>query len=616
MKKLRKKLCNFTKVFLVFCLLFSNLSSLKVVFAYEGEDITETKEEELVETPSEDTTLLEEEKEDEYVDSEKDNNEEEIDENKINEENVEENKEEVLEKEDTTEDNNLSESVEENQENDSEETPIEEETPSTDDESELSDDVTSLLNDSALRIGLDGSYLFADKDGEDRKLYVVLGVNESEVEDIVNNAYTDATVSVVEDNVTISANGEVTTYQVVVYDSNYLDRLIKVAIGDGETTEDDDINGDGTVDAYDAATLRLILDYGFGGEVFNENIKIDAKLDGNTDSLVVGDTFTIRYIMTLAEDGINGITGLINYNRDMLTLDNVDVKNFANGSDYNGKFLYFGDYIMGEEVVTTDEDGEEVVTYSPKDYIIVEMTFTAIAGGSDAVTVSDIGYFNDVVYYSGNEGLSKDVTVISNDNTLSSLTIGGVNVAIDELTDVYNITVPNSVTNVDLSYVLSDLSASVTSIVAPEELAVGENTITITVVAENGEERTYTVIVTRESEEEEKEESEVANTVSYEDTVTTYEEEDKTDKEEITANDDVEVKQEENKDEGKLSRVIIIILILLAITGLIYLIFKDDDDDETKKVNRDINRFKKEDLDESKSNRINNNNKKTNKKGR
>ena len=632
MKKLGKKLCNFTKVFLVFCLLFSNLSSLKVVFAYEGEDIPETKEEELVETPSEETTL-EEEKEDEYAVEEEKQDDEEVLENKIDEENkeenleeeseeeileeekeeTEENKEENLDAEDTTDDSSTDTSVSESSSETSEETPAEGET-APEEGSEEAIDFTSSLNDSAEGLGFAGNYLFTDKDGEDRKLYVVLGVNETELESIVSNAYDDGTVSVSEDIVTVSTNGESATYQVVVYDNDYLDRLMKVAIGNGESNEDDDINGDGVVDAYDAATLRLILQYGFGSEVFNEDVKIDAKLEGNTESLTVGDTFTIRYIMTLADYGVNGITGLINYNKDMLSLDKVDVKNFADGSDYNGKFLYFGDYIMGDEVVTVDEEtGEEIVTYSPKDYIIVEMTFTAIAGGSDAVTVSDIGYFNDVVYYSGNETISKDVTVVSNDNTLSSLTIGGVSVPIDGLTDFYTITVPNDVTSVDLSYVLSDVSASVTSIVAPEELAIGENTVTITVVAENGEERTYTITVVREGEEEE-EETEVVNAVSYEDT-TTYEE-DNTNKEEITTGDDIEEKEEtETKDESKLSRVIIIILILLAIAGLIYLIFKDDDDDETKKVNRDINKFKKEDLDTGKPNK-NNNHKKTKEKGR
>ena len=235
------------------------------------------------------------------------------------------------------------------------------------------------------------------------------------------------------------------------------------------------------------------------------------------------------------------------------------------------------------------------------------MTFTAISGGSDTISVSDIGYFNGNIYYEGNETLSKDVTVISNDNKLSSLTIGGVSVPIDELTNVYTITVPNDVTGVDLSYVLSDPSARVTSIVAPEELAVGENTVTITVIAENGEERTYSITVVREGEEEETDA--VTNPVNYDDN--TYN--DDNNKEEITT-DGVEEKKEEEKDEGKLSRVIIIILILLAIAGLIYLIFKDDDE-ETKKVNRDINKFKKEDLGESKPNKPNNS-KKTNKKGR
>lgn len=594
MKKIGKKLCNFTKVFLVFCLLFSNLSSLKIVFAYDGTDeiVPEASSEEKEEIISEDVLNEYEDEEEEETILEDIQEEEET----LEEETDEENVGAVVDDEEEEETPTIA-TGEGTNENEQEEVPNEE---------QIIEDYTDTLNNSAEGLGLSGKYLFADKEGAEKKLYVVIGVNESEVQNIVNNAYDEALVSVVEDTVTITTDNDEVTYMVIVYNNDYLDRLMKVAIGDGEATLDDDINGDSSVDVYDAATLRLILSDGFGSEVVKQSVKIDAKLDGKTDALTVGDTFKVIYIMTLADYGVDGITGLINYNKDMLTLDKVDVKNFVDGSDYDGKFLYFGDYIMGEEVVTTDSDGNEVITYLPTDYIIVEMTFTAISGGSDKVSVSDIGYFNGSIYYEGNDTLSKDITVISNNNMLSSLTIGGVSVPIDGLTDVYTITVPNAVTKIDLSYVLADPSASVTSIVAPEELAVGENTVKITVVAENGEERTYTITVIREGEEEE--ESEVVNPVNYEDT-TTYGA-DGNDKETVSVDT-----EEVNKDESKLSRVIIIILILLAIAGLIYLIFKDDDDEETKKANRDINKFKKEDFSDRKTTKTNNN-KKTNKKGR
>ena len=515
MKRFGKKIIDFTKVFLVFGLLFSNLSSLKVVFAYEGEDEVAISENILVseEENKEEETLVEDvDSLDEAVVEDTNNNED------VVENNVEENKEEILvdSEEENTEEVLVREAniEEENKEENVEKTDAEvEETEENNQENVVLDenntdetiqdenteanvvDYTSLLNDSAALLGLDGVYLF---NGE--KLYVLVGVNEDEVSDIVSNAFNDASVSVVEDTVTISNNEEEVNYQVVVYNEEYLSNLMKVAIGNGTSSEDDDINGDGVVDVYDAATLRLILDLGFGCEVIKQDVSISSKLDGETESLTVGDTFTVKYIMTLSDYGVDGITGLINYNKDLLRLDKVDVKNFADGSDYDGKFLYFGDYIMGEEVVTTDEDGNEVVTYEPIDYIIVEMTFTAINSGSDKVSVSDIGYFNGSIYYSGNDILSKDVIVVSNDNTISSLVISGVDIPIDRLTDVYTVTVPNDVTEFSLDYVLADSNARVTSIVAPEELAVGENTVTITVMAEDGSERTYSITVIREEE--------------------------------------------------------------------------------------------------------------------
>ena len=627
MKRFGKKIIDFTKIFLIFGLLFSNLSSLEVVFAYEGEDEVAISENVLVseEENKEEETLLEDvDSLDEAVVEDTDTNEDVVG-NNVDEENKEEilvreanieeeNKEENVEKTDVEVEENIEKTEENNQENVVSDENNTDETIQDENTEANVVDYTSLLNDSAALLGLDGVYLF---NGE--KLYVLVGVNEDEVSNIVSNAFSDASVSVVEDTVTISNNGEEVNYQVVVYNEEYLSNLMKVAIGNGTSSEDDDINGDGVVDVYDAATLRLILDLGFGSEVVKQDVSISSKLDGDTESLTVGDTFTVKYIMTLSDYGVDGITGLINYNKDLLRLDKVDVKNFADGSDYDGKFLYFGDYIMGEEVVTTDEDGNEMVTYEPIDYIIVEMTFTAINSGSDKVSVSDIGYFNGSIYYSGNDVLSKDVVVVSNDNTISSLVISGTSIPIDRLTDVYTVTVPNNVTEFSLDYVLADSNARVTSIVAPEQLAVGENTVTITVMAENGEERTYTITVVREDEEAQEEEEETTNLVNYEnnDTYNDYTEGNDTKVVDKNKKDD---KKEEDKDSGKLTRAIIIILILLAIAGLIYLIFKDDDE-ETKQVNKDINKLKKEELSDSGTKKVNNskkpnNSKKTNKKER
>ena len=614
MKKLGKKLSYLTKVFLVFGLLFSNLSSLKVVFAYEGEEetvISENKEEKVEETNENNEIVNEEKTEDTDNELVEEENKEGtvVDETTGSEEenngNVE-NTGESTEEENTTPDGETT--VDEN-------TTEGETTEPTEEPINVGIDYTSELNDSANELGLNTTYKFTEG-----KLYVVVGVNDSEVESIVNNAFEEVTLEIVEDEVILTDGDTTVTYKVVVYNEEYLNKLMKVAVGNGESTDEDDINSDGNVDVYDVATLKQILKDGFGSEVVKQKVSIESKFDGDATDLNVGDTFTIQYVLTLSEYAVDGITGLINYNKDMLSLDKVEVRNFETGENYEGKFLYFGNYLRGTETVTKDEEGNELTTYAPTDYVVVVMTFTAIGAGNDTISIDDIGYFYENLYYEGNESISLDVNVLSGNNTLSSLSVAGNEITLDELTDFYSITVGNDVTNVDLEYVLSDASASISSIVAPEELAVGENTITITVVAENGEEKTYTINVTREDEQKEEETTEeVATPVNYENNYRDYNYDNDKEDSKIEEKEDEDDKKtedkKEEKDENKLSRIIIIILILLAIAGLIYLIFRDEDDEETKKANREVNKLKKEELKESNSKKEDNY-KKTNKKGR
>ena len=599
MKKLGKKLCYFAKVFLVLGLLFSNLSSLSVVFAYEGED-----EEIVGESYGDEEDNLEDEEENLEDDEE---------------ENLEDDEEENLEDD---EEENLEDDKEENLEDDEEENLEDDEEENLEDETN-EHDYTKELNESAQGLKLDKTYLFSDEENG-KVLYVVTGVNDSEVENIINNAFgEEITGEIIEDEVVLTDGDNEITYQVVVLNNDYLNELMNKVIENKDTTSVDDINKDGKVDNFDVAVLRLILKDGFGSDITKQNVTIESKLEGETVDLNVGDTFTVQYILTLSKDAVDGIAGHIKYNKDMLTLDKVEVKEFNEGKDYEGKFLYFGNSLMGTEIVTIDDEDNEVVTYSSKDYVVVVMTFTVISAGNDTISVEDIGYFNGSVYYEGNDSKKLDVNALSNNNSLDSLSVAGNEITLDDENDTYSLTVGNDVTEVNLEYVLSDNSASISSVIAPEELNVGENEITITIVAENGDEKTYTIIVTREEKAEEKEETEeVASPVSYQNNYNNYndnndnndnkKEENKVD----TPKSSEKTKESTKEDESKLSRIVIIVLIVLAIAGLIYLIFRDEDDAETKKANKEIDKFKKEDLNEIKSSNKIENNKKTKKKGR
>ncbi len=82
----------------------------------------------------------------------------------------------------------------------------------------------------------------------------------------------------------------------------------------------------------------------------------------------------------------------------------------------------------------------------------------------------------------------------SSNNKLSSLTANGNKLDITK--DVIEYKIENDVEKLDIKYTLEDSKAKVT-ITGNENLKVGENTITITVTAEDGSTKTYTLKVTK-----------------------------------------------------------------------------------------------------------------------
>lgn len=92
----------------------------------------------------------------------------------------------------------------------------------------------------------------------------------------------------------------------------------------------------------------------------------------------------------------------------------------------------------------------------------------------------------------------------SADNSLDKLSISDAELspAFFYSTVKYTATVPYEVTEVDVTARTSNAKASIESISGYENLVVGENTIKIVVVAENGNKATYTIKVTRLAEGE------------------------------------------------------------------------------------------------------------------
>lgn len=97
------------------------------------------------------------------------------------------------------------------------------------------------------------------------------------------------------------------------------------------------------------------------------------------------------------------------------------------------------------------------------------------------------------------DGSSTAQTTQSSDNTLKSIVLsnGSLSPAFSPKTKNYTATVDNSVTSLSISATPTDQTAKVTSVSGNDNLQVGENTITITVKAENGVTAKYTIVVSR-----------------------------------------------------------------------------------------------------------------------
>ena len=464
----------------------------------------------------------------------------------------------------------------------------------------------TLEDDDAALNAINSDYVFAGG--------VVTSTNydEETILAIAKEAFPNAIASIEDEGLLLTDDHDVTVWYGIVtkgdvngdgkIDQADLELLINQILGLEETNDASDINGDGEVNDDDAVCLKLMLEIGITEDVTEEDVTIRTKFGEFSNPVKVGDEFTLEYMVTLSEYSINGISGLVKYDKNLLELLSAEAKLFNLGGMNEDKILYLGEYldldIEAEEDeegnLVFDEDGNPIINFNDTDYVLVTLKFKALAAGETSVFMDDVKYYADTYSYTAEGDTSIDVTIEDateeeeEESPFTSITVAGKDVDLSN----YTVTVPNDVTTVDLEYLLAE-GYEVASVDAPEELAEGDNKIVITVVDENGEEKEYTITVTREAKEEEKEESTVS-TVSYNEP--TYDDDNDDDDSNktigaTTSDDD----KEEVKDSSKLSRVIIIILILLAIAGLIYLIFKDDEDEETKKANKDIDKMKKED---------------------
>lgn len=391
-----------------------------------------------------------------------------------------------------------------------------------------------------------------------------------------------------------------------------------------------DINKDGIVDLLDVTKMAGSIANGSWVDHVGYNDSVNSTLElnkSNNEVIRVGDTFKVDYVLsglTAKNIELNGIEGIINYDKDILDLVGISSNSLDEYSNYNystSKYLYASNKVLDEDSV--------VLTFTFKAKMEqntnIKMTNEKVAiNGTEVKLVSN----SDIDV--------KIARALSTNNDITSLTssVGTFDKPFDKDVLEYTLYVDYWVKSVTFNGVLGDEYAS--TLAFKEYALTGDTTvITLPVVAENGDIKSYTINVVKvypkstnnylsKLEIEGYEIDFNKDTLEYNIKVSSdvetlditavaedssarvniygnsnFKEGENTVTVVVTAEDGSErtyiitvdkeakkevVKEEETKEEengnNQLEKTIIIILIILVIIGLLYLIFKKDEEED------------------------------------
>lgn len=361
-----------------------------------------------------------------------------------------------------------------------------------------------------------------------------------------------------------------------------------------------------------------------------DNTDLSLEVSADKDELYVGDTFKVDVTVKSSdvEDFINGITGLVSNS------DNVKLLSIT-----------FNEKLIG----TYNEDNMFVAagTSLSNDEVVMSLEFMAIDDGEASIGLT--GKVANGMNIKDLEELTCSVNIMrkSSNSNLSSLKadIGTFDIEFDKDVTAYTLTVPSDAKEVILSGALEDLLSSVDGLYK-YELTEDKTTAIITVTAEDGSTKVYTVYIIKEKPvvttpvvyyyssnnylkllevsgyELEFDKNKEEYTLSVKNDVTSLDitaiAEDSRARVEITGNekfkvgkntivisvkaengdvreyklvvtkeDDKSTTLSEEESSNTAEKVVIIILIVLVVLGLLYLIFKKDEEEVNLKPNEE-----------------------------
>lgn len=210
---------------------------------------------------------------------------------------------------------------------------------------------------------------------------------------------------------------------------------------------------------------------------------VDLSVQVSATEVEVGDWVTVTLRFRSNED-LAGVYARITYNPNLLEYT---------GGDAEGDTGSLMISRMESEVSTTLE---------------YTLNFTAVAEGSASIEVAESALYDEQAQSLGSPTGSQTIQInaqgtLSSDATLQSLMVsyGTLQPAFSPSVMEYTLTVPNSITSVTITPVANDPTAAV-QVSGVSELAVGENTRQITIIAPDGTTNVYTIRITRAAAEE------------------------------------------------------------------------------------------------------------------
>ena len=166
--------------------------------------------------------------------------------------------------------------------------------------------------------------------------------------------------------------------------------------------------------------------------------------------------------------------------------------------------------------VTLKATGEGTIAITAEVLFAGDADANEVTMGGASATVTVANAVSEPQTPSGGDGGDggSSEPALSGDNSLSSLVIspGKLSPAFKSGTKSYTARVANDVTSIAVSAKPTNANATVTAVSGNTDLEVGENTVTITVKAENGVTSKYTIVVTRVGEGESVDEDETGET--------------------------------------------------------------------------------------------------------